>query len=586
MGEGSAAVHHGAGSILDRLLDVRGIERGAARDAFLRPVLGHLQHPKAMHGMRAAADVICAAVRARKRIAIYGDYDVDGVMATAILWHMLRTVAPALEVRTYVPHRIDEGYGLNAEALRMLRAEGIELVITVDCGVSAIAEATLARELGLELVITDHHELKPSGEVPVAAAVVHPRLPGEQRFGELCGAGVAWKLAWMIGEVWCGSSRQPDVFRSRLVELAPLAAMGTIADVVPLIGENRVLVARGLPEIGRTRIPGMDALLSASRVEPKEVDTEQIMFRVAPRINASGRMGHAKDAIELFTTAGTARAREIVDMLGSLNDRRKKDERAIFDEARGKLRELNADAKPRGIVLHDEQWNLGIVGIVCSKLVDLHACPVVLITRNGEGYKGSGRSVRGIELHRVLASCAEHLSGFGGHAMAAGVHLTDVAQIEAFRRRFIEECDRLLPPEDEQKPVLEIDCACRLDEISSSAVVTELESLAPFGRDNRKPMFLIEGVEVTQTRVFGKTSATVPSPPHLELVVKQRAGARDAFLRIQWWGAAEHAAGFTRGSIVDLVVEVGLSAYSRMAEVEARLVDIRESVAAHQEALA
>lgn len=586
MGDGSAATAGRSGSILDRLLDARGVEGGAAREAFLRPTLGHLQHPKAMHGMRSAAEAICAAVRAGRRIAIYGDYDVDGVMATAILWHMLRTVAPTLEVRTYVPHRIEEGYGLNADALRSLRAEGIEFIITVDCGVSAISEAKLAAELGLELVITDHHELKPSGEIPVAAAVVHPRLPGEQRFGELCGAGVAWKLAWMIGEVWCGSSRQPDVFRNRLVELAPLAAMGTIADVVPLIGENRVLVARGLTEIGRTRIPGIDALLAASRVTPGDVDTEKIMFRVAPRINASGRMGHAKDAIELFTTAGPARAEEIVDMLGELNDRRRKDERAIFDQALAQLRGLGVESKPRGIVLHDEQWNLGIVGIVCSKLVDLHACPVVLITRNGEGYKGSGRSVRGIELHRVLASCSDHLSGFGGHAMAAGVHLSDVAQIEAFRRRFTEECDRLLPPEDEQKPVLEIDCACRLDEISSTAAVTDLESLAPFGRDNRKPMFMIAGVEITQTRVFGKTSATVPAPPHLELVIKQRAGSRDAFLRVQWWGAAEHAASFPKGSRVDLVVEVGISTFSRLAEVEARLVDIREAIPARQEAIA
>lgn len=587
LGDESGRSASAAGSIIDRLLATRGVAPGNAREEFLRPDLRQLQHPSAMHGMRAAAELICAAVRAGKRIAIYGDYDVDGVMATAIVWHMLRTVAPSLEVRTYIPHRIEEGYGLNAEALRTLRAECIDLVITVDCGVSAVDEARLAAELGLELVITDHHELRATGEVPVAAAAVHPRLVGpgvEQRFGELCGAGVAWKLAWMIGEVWCGSERQPELFRRRLLELLPLAALGTIADVVPLLGENRVIVHRGLPMVGRTGIVGMDALLASARVEPGQVDAEKVAFRVAPRINAAGRMGHAEDAVELFTTADARRADEIASQLGKLNDARKEQERGIYLEALAQLESTHSQVgscgKPRGIVLHSETWNLGIVGIVCSKLVDLHACPVVLITRNKDAYKGSGRSVRGIELHRVLESCRSHLTGYGGHAMAAGVHLSSVAHIEAFREQFIRECDQQLPPEDEQKPVLEIDCACTLGEIGSTAVVTEIAQLAPFGRDNRKPVFLIRRATVTQTRVFGKTGPSIPKPPHLELVVRQRVGSRDAFLRVQWWGAAEHAEGFGKGTCVDLVVEVGLSTFSKLAEVEARLVDIRIGVPA------
>ncbi len=565
-------------SIIDRLLSARGIDNADDREAFLRPDLRQLAHPSVTHGMRAAAEAICEAVRAKKRIAIYGDYDVDGVMATAILWHMLRTLDPSLAVRTYVPHRIEEGYGLNADALRTLRAEGIEFVITVDCGVSAIAEAQLASEIGLELVITDHHELKATGEVPVARAVVHPRLGDAQGYGELCGAGVAWKLAWMLGEVWCGSARQPEVFREKLKALLPLAAMGTVADVVPLKSENRVIVARGLSMIGSTGIPGVSALLESARVEAAGVDAEKVAFRIGPRINAAGRMGHAEDAVELFTTAGRARAGEIADALGALNDERKKQERAIYESALAKLDALGVRGKPRGIVLHDEQWNLGIVGIVCSKLVDLHACPVVLITRNKDAYKGSGRSVRGIELHKVLEACAAHLSGYGGHAMAAGVHLVDEARIVAFRARFTEECDRLLPPEDEQKPVLEVDCACALGEIASTAVATEIARIAPFGRDNRKPVFLIEGAVVTQARIFGKTSAASPNPQHLELVVKQGPKGRESFLRIQWWGAAAHAEHLPKGAAIDAVVEVGLSTFSRLAEVEAKLVDIRHAV--------
>lgn len=567
-------------SIVDRLLSARGVPEGPGRDRFLHPELKQLQRPADMHGMREAAEALCEAVRARRSIAIYGDYDVDGVMATAIVWHMLRTLDPAVKVRTYVPHRIEEGYGLNAEALRSLRAEGVETVVTVDCGVSAIDEARLARELGLELVITDHHELRATGEVPVARAVVHPRLPSSQRFGELCGAGVAWKLAWMLGEVWCGSERQPERFRNQLLALLPLAAVGTIADVVPLLGENRVIVARGLAAIGRTGVAGMDALLEAARVDPTAADPEKIAFRLAPRINACGRMGHAEQAVELFTTADRDRAAQIARGLGELNEERRKQERSIFEEALAKLDAIGATRngrKPRGIVLHDEHWNLGIVGIVCSKLVDLHACPVVLITRNKDAYKGSGRSVRGIELHRVLESCSTHLTGFGGHAMAAGVHLAGEAEIERFRDSFVSACDRLLPPEDEQKPPVEVDCACVLSDIASVPVATEIEQLAPFGRDNRKPVFLVEDAVITQARVFGKTSPAVPEPQHLELVIRQNAGGRDTFMRVQWWGAAAHAPRFPKGSRVDLVVEIGLSTFGRQAEVEAKLIDIRNA---------
>lgn len=577
---GGLALPRSGRSIIDRLLAARGIENADERESFLRPDLRQLAHPSVTHGMRDAAEAICDAIRAKKRIAIYGDYDVDGVMATAILWHMLRALDPSIAVRTYVPHRIEEGYGLNADALRTLRTEGIEVVTTVDCGVSAIAEARVAQEIGLELVITDHHELKASGESPVARAVVHPRLGDAQGYGELCGAGVAWKLAWMIGEVWCGSARQPEVFREKLKSLLPLAAIGTVADVVPLKGENRVIVSRGLAMIGSTGIPGVSALLESARVEADDVDSEKVAFRIGPRINAAGRMGHAEDAVELFTTADRARAKAIAAALDALNDERRKQERAIFESALAKLDALSIPGKPRGIVLHDEEWNLGIVGIVCSKLVDLHACPVILITRNKDAYKGSGRSVRGIELHKVLESCRAHLTGYGGHAMAAGVHLSDEASIRAFRERFVEECDRLLPAEDEQKPVLDVDCACSLGEIASTAIVTEIGRIAPFGRDNRKPVFLIEGAVVTQARIFGKTSAASPNPQHLELVVKQGPKGRESFLRIQWWGAAAHAEHFPKGTAIDAVVEVGLSTFSRLADVEAKLVDIRHAVPA------
>jgi single-stranded-DNA-specific exonuclease len=570
-GPGSDAVSRAggvsAGALVDRLLTARGVVTKEDREAFLGPLLKHVQKPSDMHGMVEAAERICAAVRARRRIAIYGDYDVDGIMATAIVWHMLRAIAPDLPVRTYIPHRIEEGYGLNADALRALRDEGIDLVVTVDCGVSAVEEAAFAREIGLELVVTDHHELKASGAVPTAHAVVHPRLPGEQKFGELCGAGVAWKLAWQIAETYSGSKTLPEVLRARMLALLPLAAIGTIADVVPLLGENRVIVSRGLAVVGHTGVVGLDELLASARLDPATLDSEAVAFRLAPRINACGRMGHAEEAAELFTTADRRRAAEISAKLDQLNDLRRKDDRAILDEALAKLRARMGDRTPRGIVLADEGWNLGVVGIVCSKLVDRYACPAILITRNGDIYKGSGRSVPGIELHRVLEDCSEHLLGFGGHAMAAGVKI-DGARIEAFAEAFERACDALLPPVPEQMPRLEIDCECSLGDLDL-ATVGQIARLAPFGRANRRPNVLVEDVEVTQVRAIGKTGT------HLEVKVRQSCAGQNQFLRMQWWNGAEHAELLARGTRIDVVVEPSLGNFRGIAEVEAKVVDFR-----------
>ena len=582
-------------SILEKMLKTKGIS-SEQRENFLHPATKNLAPARDMHGMVKAARLICAAVRAHRKIAIYGDYDVDGVMATAILWHMLRALAPTLSVRTYVPHRIEEGYGLNRDALRTLRDEGIEVVITVDCGVSAVDEARYAQEIGLELIITDHHELKASGEVPVARAVVHPRLGDTQHFGEQCGAGVAWKLATQLMDEWCGAAdsahaagsqtKRPQVLLDRVKSLLPLAAIGTVADVVPMLSENRIIVARGLPGAFDTGIDGLNALLDSSRVEPRTMDAEKVAFRVAPRINACGRMGHAEDVVELFTTANASRADEIVAKIDELNTKRRADERAIFESALEKVHARLAECgstdpaqKPRGIVVWDDAWNLGIVGIVCSKLVDLFACPVIIITRNKEGWKGSGRSIKGIELHHVLEECSEHLQHFGGHAMAAGVTIESEEKVKAFRDAFVKIIDRQLPPMEEQRPTLDIDCVCSIGELDIVGV-QEIAKLAPFGRDNRKPVLLIEDVEITQSRHFGKSFDNKP-PANLELALKQSDGGKDKFLRVQWWNGAPHASEFVKGMRIDVVVEVGLSTFGRLPEVEARVLDLRLSVVSH-----
>lgn len=576
------------GGLFERLLRARGID-AAAQERFCSPSLTQLQHPAAMHGMREAARTICAALRAGKLIAIYGDYDVDGVMATAILFHMLRAIEPAARLRTYIPHRIEEGYGLNAEAIRRLHGEGVGCIVTVDCGLAAPDEVALARGLGMDIVVSDHHEPRGDGAIPDANAVVHPRLaPSEQRFGDLCGAGVAWKLAWMTASEWSGiegggrpaDDKRPPLpaaLRARLFSLLPLAAIGTVADVVPLRDENRVIVAVGLRGLRETGIAGVDALLDEVRLAAPASSTD-IAFRFAPLINACGRMGHAEDAAEAFTTADRRRARELAALFADLNRKRREQDARIFDEAMAMVSkaELFKDRAPRGIVLADLReeggWNLGVVGIVCSKLVERFACPTILLTRNQGIFKGSGRSVEGVELHQVLESCSAHLLGFGGHAMAAGLKLEEHA-IDAFAADFDTACDALLPPPTEQRLRLAVDACCRLPELDFDTV-KRIESLAPFGRDNPAPALLIESVEVTRVDRLGAKGE------HAAIRVShgQRTGAAK-FLRCMWWRSGERSESISKGMRLDVVVQPKLNSFRGQAEVEAEIVDLQVAAA-------
>ncbi|MCE2881385.1 MAG: single-stranded-DNA-specific exonuclease RecJ [Planctomycetaceae bacterium] len=566
------------GSLFERLLVARGIAP-EEQEAFCSPSLKHgVQHPSAMHGMLDAAAVICEALQGKRSIAIYGDYDVDGVMSTAIIYHMLRAIDPAARVRTYIPHRIEEGYGLNADAIRRLHAEGVECIITVDCGLAAPDEVALARSLGMRIVVTDHHEPREDGLIPQADAVVHPRLaPSQQRFGELCGAGVAWKLAWMCAEHWSTSTQTardpqagppslPKVLRDRLLTLLALAAVGTVADVVPLRGENRIIVSRGLLHIHDTGIAGMDALLSAARLGDT-VSSTDVAFRFAPLINACGRLGHAEDAAEAFTTADARRAGELAALFSDLNTRRRKQDQEIFNEAISMVGAVT----PNGIVLADRReqdgWNLGVVGIVCSKLVERYGCPAILLTRNQGRFKGSGRSVDGVDLHGVLASCSGHLMSFGGHAMAAGVMVEEHA-IDAFAEAFDRACRELLPPPEARRPRLPIDATCTLAELDFESV-RRLGTLAPFGRDNPSPAVLIESVEVTRVDPLGQGGE------HVAVTVRQGRGSAAKFLRCMWWRAGARAAAIAAGMRLDIVVQPQLNAFRGQVSVEAELTDIR-----------
>lgn len=566
----SLAALRGTGGLIERLLGARGLDP-ASREGFLRGALTEIERPWDRADLCAASEAISDAIRGGRSIAIYGDYDVDGITSTAILWHAIRTIEPAARVRTYVPHRMDEGYGLNADAIRSLAAEGVEFIITVDCGVTAVAEAEIASELGIELVITDHHRPRDDGRLPAARAIAHPSLPGrEHRFSECCGAMVAWKLAWGLFDLSAGSPeghRLPAVFRDRLSSLLPLAALGTVADVMPLVGENRAVVKHGLAGIRKTGIEGVDALLSLGDVGAS-VDSETVGFRLAPRLNAIGRLGSAAAAVRLLTEARGEECRRIVRELDSLNEERRKTERQIFEQASQLAvdRGMVGDGH-RAIVLSHPEWHAGVVGIVCQRLVDAFGRPTILLQEIEGVCKGSGRSIHGFSLIEAIRDCGETPLKSGGHDHAAGITL-DRTRMQAFADAFVAFASAKLRAED-LVPVIQVDTEASLGELTYDSVL-DTERLAPFGRGNPRPAVLVRDVEVTAPpRLMGKEGK------HLLLRLRQRAGGAERFIKAKWWDGRAHLEALHVGARLDLVIEPRIDRYLGAEEVEAEIRDAR-----------
>lgn len=487
-----AATRLGVNSFTAQLLYNRGLTSRDEVQAFLSPHARDLPDPSLLPHAEAAAELLVRQIADRRRIVIYGDYDVDGIAGSAILWHLLRTAGA--DVSIYTPHRIEEGYGVNSEALTTLREQGAETVVTVDCGITAVEQAALARRLGLTLIITDHHAL--GDKLPEADALVHPCLNDQYPNRHLCGAGVAFKLAWALarrlsarpGDRSAGrGDRISEPLRGCLLEAMGLAALGTIADVVPLIGENRILALHGLNQLPNSKLPGIAALVEVARIENRRLESEHVGFWLAPRLNAAGRMGHAREAVELLTSADATRAREIAETLDRQNRLRQATERRIFEEACRQIDEqrLAGDAR-RGIVVASAKWHAGVVGIVASRVVERYGRPTVLIAiENGEG-QGSARSVAHFELHRALADCGAHLLSYGGHAKAAGLRIAADC-VEAFTRAFVERANQYLTAKDLDAS-LHLEAELPLSQVTDTLVRT-LGRLRPFGEGNPKPLF-------------------------------------------------------------------------------------------------
>ncbi|HUU19522.1 MAG TPA: single-stranded-DNA-specific exonuclease RecJ [Sedimentisphaerales bacterium] len=483
--------------LLAQVLINRRITDAQTGSVFLRPKLTQLIDPAQMPGIEPAVQRLKQAVKNKEKITVYGDYDVDGITGVAILWQVLTLLGA--DVDYYIPHRIDEGYGLNPEAIRTLAKSGTKLLVTVDCGVTAYNSAELAEQLGLDLIITDHHQIdaKPDYGLPRAVAIVHPALEKSYPNQDSAGAMVAFKLAWAIANEFNPGRKLEPALREFMINATTLAAMGTIADIVDLRGENRVLSSFGLKALPECRLSGIQALIESAGLTGRPLDSFHIGFRLAPMLNAAGRMGHARLAVELLTSEKPIRSMQIAEYLKEQNNQRQQYERKIFKQACEMIVERNFHHPDRkSIVLANENWHTGVIGIVASRIVDKFYRPTIMINagaaENGVA-QGSARSIHGFCLLSAIKACSQHLISFGGHKMAAGVTIETekidrfAAEFEAYAKENLNETDVTAK--------LYIDAVAPLAEFRNE-MVSELQMLGPFGEGNPKPVFATKGVRL------------------------------------------------------------------------------------------
>ena len=494
--------------LLAQLLINRGVTDPQSGSAFLRPKLTDLISPELLPGVRDAAQRIKQAVTQKQKITIYGDYDVDGITGVAILWQILTLLGANVDY--YIPHRIDEGYGLKVDAVESIAKAGTRLLVTVDCGITAHAAAELAKKLGLDLIISDHHQF--ADTLPPAFAIVHPALDKSYPNPDSSGSLVAFKLAWAVADIFkTGAKLSPEI-RDFMLNSTSLAAMGTIADVMELRGENRTLTSFGLSLLSDPKLPGLQALIESADLTGKGLDSYHIGFRLAPTLNAAGRIGHARLAVELLTSTSLAHATQVAEYLKSQNAQRQRFERKIYNHACQLIAEQNLDKPERKtIVLADSSWHSGVIGIVASRIVDKFFRPAIMINSGSTPAQGSARSVPGFDILAGIAACSKHLVTFGGHKMAAGVTV-----LPENIQKFADDLETYAQHHllDEQRvSKLHIDALASLSEFSYESV-TEMQTLGPFGQGNPEPLFATKGVRLCSPPRRVGTNAD-----HLQLAV-------------------------------------------------------------------
>jgi single-stranded-DNA-specific exonuclease len=487
--------------IIARILWKRGVTNTDTAKKFFRPTIDRLIDPFLMAGMTEAVDRLRQAVLSDEKVLIYGDYDVDGITSVSFLYLMLRDIG--VDVSYYIPDRQIEGYGLSEKGIEEAQNRNVSLIVTVDCGVTAHPEIKKANSVGIDVIVSDHHE--PGPKLPEAIAVLDPkRSDCPYPFKELAGCGVAYKLAQ-------GLLIRMDIDLSILENYIDLVAIGTSADIVPLVDENRIFVKAGLERLNDCDNLGLKALLTASGLFGKEIGTGQIVFIIAPRINAVGRMGDAERAVKLLTSDSEIEAKEIAAILEEENRNRKSVDEGTFNEALVQANEQFDPHTTKSLVLHQRGWHSGVIGIVASRVVEKFYRPTVLITVEDGVGKGSARSISGFDLYESIKQCEDLLVGYGGHKYAAGLSIKE-DKIPEFKERF-EEIARDNLDGELLVPTLSIDAEIQLDDIDQSFIKL-LKLFAPFGPHNMRPVFVSRFLQVVG-------SPTIVGRNHLKFKVRQ-----------------------------------------------------------------
>lgn len=529
------------------LLVNRGLTTVESAREFLEPEHLEFHDPFLLDQMDIAIERIMKAIENDERILVFGDYDADGVSSTTVMVTALKE--KGAHVDFYIPNRFTEGYGPNETAFRWAKSEGFSLIITVDTGISALHEAEVAKELGIDLIITDHHEVGP--ELPVAMAIIHPKKPNSQYpFKELAGVGVAFKVAHALrGEV--------------PTDLLDVAVIGTIADLVPLHGENRLLAKKGIRALQNTGRPGLKALLKKAKIENNDISEETVGFAIGPRINAVGRLQSADPAVDLLMTTDPEEASYIADEIDELNKERQQLVNQMTQEAIQEVEENFPPSSNSVLVIAKEGWNSGVIGIVASRLVDRFYRPTIVLSIDSEKglAKGSARSIAGFNLYESLSTCRDILPHFGGHPMAAGMTLK-VDDVNDLRNRLNVIANEVLTPEDFQ-PVTSVDAICSIDDISIESII-EMNKLAPYGMGNPKPIVQINDVGVNTIRRIGADQS------HLKIVLQDEPHTLDGV----GFGLGHTCDGISPLSKVSVIGELSINEWNNSRKPQIMLQDI------------
>lgn len=518
-------------------------------EKFLKPKRTDFYNPFLMPDMEKAVSRITKALKNNENITIFGDYDADGITSTTILKRFFHDINK--ECNVYIPNRLNEGYGLNKNAIKKLSEDGTNLIITVDCGITAIEETKYAKELGIDIVITDHHE---SGEeIPDAEAVVDcKRKDNKYPFRELAGCGVAFKLTQAL-------CKNLELNENQALKYLDIACVGTISDVVPLVDENRVIVKLGMLLLKQTKNLGLKQIINNAHF--KEFNSMSVAFGITPRINACGRLGHQDEALELFTTDNQEKATELAKKMDEYNIQRQLEEKRIYDEAITLLQEeTQTNGITNCIVLGHENWNPGVIGIVSSRITEKFYKPSILVCFDKDIAKGSGRSIEGFDLHKALMECDKYLTNYGGHSLAAGLSL-NTKDFEKFKNMINEYAEKNIKDED-LIPTINIDLKLEDSQLNIEDV-EELKLLEPFGQSNEEPIFMITNLKVVSIK-------TLSEGKHLKLFLKNQ-----NYLDAIGFNLGERANELKIGDTIDIVGNLNINEFNNTKKVQMLLKDFK-----------